>query len=574
MNKKHLFSLVLPVCLLCGLSLTVFSCKEDDEVSAPTVDNEFVTRGIEIDMNSTILSVPVACDGMWTAVLEKGTRWARIQEWQVSYKGAKTLRITVDANTTGADRKTVLKIGDSEGNLTRINLRQTPRDDNSSGLEFSGKRLGTGIDYDYALNVKLNANRTGKQEEFEPTRIHKENNIFNIEAIEGWIRDGDMQKSAYVEAVIPVASLEASLMDSSVVQYKHLDVALTLGVEFGPVEFRAHGNYNSTKSESRAIVDYTIVRNCPMYNVYLSPAEISAFANDAKYNHVDWDAIDAAYAQIDELIEFYVDKNQKARRKPKVNEWGLTEAQEEEIADMEDQVNYLFDYANVISSSFTGRLNELYNAITKPLNRGREIDTAKADATLNALDNEYGPFFIAGGDYGGNLVMHCEIDTMYLLGTTTFGGKLSAQFAGLFDLEGQFNYTDSGYTLLRDSHTKIDIVGGTGNDTADAMLACVTGGNATDLAKWQNILKEWIASMYSPSGDQPNKSQAAPIRYVITPIWMLFRDPVVQQYAQEYFMEKYADRGIYGYFGIMNGTLNPGATETLNTSSEFWQKKE
>ena len=437
-----------------------------------------------------------------------------------------------------------------------------------------GRASGYGFvncdDYDYVLNMKEVSTRNG---DFDASKVHHLNNLFNITVIQEKMKaGGGLQKSAYVESVIPIASLMAQLMDSSLVQSKHLDVAMTLGVEFGPISFNGHGDYTSDKKESRAKIDYTIVRNCPMYNVYVSPAELATFAEDPKNNHVDLDAEDAAWAQIDEEIEFYVKKN-KRRRNLEVNDRGLTEEQEEIIEAMEDAIGVYYDYGGVFSSGFTGRCNELRAAITKRKQRGKAIDTEKADATLNAIDNEYGPFFIAGGDYGGAIMMHCDIDTMALAGKDSLGGELSAEFAGMFEVEGSFHYTSEGYTLLRNSNTKIYIFGGNANETADKMLGIITSGDATNLNKWQGAMKDWISSMYSPSGDDPKLSEAAPISYTITPIWTLFRDPDVQEYVQNYFLKKYASRGINAYFGIMNGSVAPaGFSEIVDPNSDFWSK--
>jgi hypothetical protein len=53
---------------------------------------------------------------------------------------------------------------------------------------------------------------------------------------------------------------------------------------------------------------------------------------------------------------------------------------------------------------------------------------------------------------------------------------------------------------------------------------------------------------------------------------MLFSYPEIQEYAQEYFLKKYKSRGIYGYFGIMNGEYEGGmAEEASNIYSDFWK---
>ncbi|MBP5770479.1 MAG: hypothetical protein J6W75_03855 [Bacteroidaceae bacterium] len=575
---KKYFNLLLMAALVCGLSMGITSCSDKDDAgdnaSAIEIDKDITTRGVETDMQSAVIEVPVKCNGHWTATLKKGTTWARILEWQVAYDGPKTLRIAIDENLSKADRRTTLNIGNSDGELTKIEVRQYYNFEgqpptNGSGQAFADKGLGTGIDYDYVLNMKNVANANS---EFDATKVHHLNNLFNMTVIDDLMKRNKLQKSAYVESVIPIANLMANLMDSSLVQNKYLGTSLTLSVEFGPISFTGHGKYGSKKEESRAIVDYTIVRNCPMYNAYVSPAELASFAEDPKNNHVDFDAEDAAWQQIDDEIEFYLSRN-KRRRGLEVNDRGLTEEQEEIIEAMEDAAAVYYDYGGVFSSGFTGRCNELRAAITKMIQRKKPIDTKKADATLNAIDNEYGPFFIAGGDYGGAMIMHCDIDTMALAGRDTLSGEMSAEFAGMFEVEGSFYYTTEGYTLLRNSNTRIYIYGGNANETADKMLGFITGGNATDLNKWQGTMKDWISSMYSPAGNEPKLSEAAPISYTITPIWTLFRDPDVQEYVQNYFLKKYASRGINAYFGIMNGTVAPpGFGELVDPNSDFWSQ--
>ena len=574
---KRNLNYLLTAALVCGLSLAATSCKDDDKddvapASVVTIGSDLTTRGIEVDMQSHLIQVPIDCNGEWTATLPAGTDWARILDWQVIFEGKRTLRLVIDENLSKADRRTTLNIGNSDGEVTKINVVQFYNFEgqpptNGSGQAFADKGLGTAIDYDYALNAKLNAERS---EDFQPTKIHGLNNLFNITVIqELQKRTSDpLHASAYVESVIPLAELQASLLDSCVAQTKNLEVALTLGVEFGPISFEAHGEYKSEKFESRAAVDYTIIRRSPMYNVYVSPAELATYATDVLHNEMDFDRDDAAWEKVEQLEAKYKERNAKRGLKG-LNENGLTDAQQKEIDNMYDMIPILYDYAGIFSANFTKRYNELYNAITRKKLQEKPIDEAEVRKILNAIDNEYGPFFIAGGDYGGSLTMHCKIDTMAMQGTTDFSGELSAQFAGLFDVQGDFHYTEDGYSLLRQFSPDIYIYGGNANETTDQMLACITSGNATDLQRWQGILLGWLDSMYSTPG-QPDNSQAAPISYIITPIWTLFSDANIQEICQAYFIEKYRNRGIEKYLGIMNGEFKPTFEELVNPQSDFW----
>jgi len=558
----------------------LFSCEKDDTPSNVTVDEELVARGVETDMQSAVIEVPVKCDGEWHVTLtQTKPHWLRIEGWQVVYNGNATLTLIIDENLSKVDRSAMLRITNNVGELvqaipvTQFYNYKGEAPTNGSGQAFADKGLGTALAYDYALNLKQMV--TMNPNEYQASKVHLLNNVLNFARIEDWMSRGVMQKSTYVEAPIPVSNLQAVLLDSCLVQSKTLEVSLDLSVEFGPLTVTGHGEYNSYKQESRAHVDYAIIRHAPMYNVYLSPAELSAFASDARYNKVDFDADDAAFAQIDETIVRYQRYNQRTR-KTNLNYRGLTEEQEIEVSNMEDAINLRYDHAGVYSTAFNERYNELYNEIIRRKRQGKEVDMEKLEAILGALDSEFGPFIIAGGDYGGAMYLHCQIDTMKLDGAAKFDGKISAEFAGLFNFEGTVTYSEEGYSLLRDSNTDIQILGGSANETADKMLDCITSGDATDLGNWQQLLVEWIQSMYSdgspdrPFEGTPNVSKAVPISFTVTPIWTFIREAEIQKYVKDYFMEAYKERGIGNYFGIMEGSDNPGAENFMNLYKGYW----
>ena len=563
---------------------TLFSCQKnaEDTPSTVTVDKELVAHGVETDMQSAVKEVPVKCDGEWHVTITQGTpRWLRIEGWNVVYKGDATLTLIIDENLSKVDRKAMLRITNNVGELvqtipvTQFYNYEGEAPTNGSGQAFADKGLGTALAYDYALNVKkmvtMNAN------EYQASKVHLLNNVLNFARIEDWLYRGIMQKSTYVEAPIPVSNLQAVLLDSCLVQSKSLSVGMDLGVEFGPLTVSGHGQYNSAKDESRAHVDYSIIRRAPMYNVYLSPAELSAFASDARYNKVDFDADDAAFAQIDETIVRYQRYNQRTR-KTDLNYRGLTEDQEIEVSNMEASIILRYDHAGIFSTAFNDRYNELYNAIVRRKNQGKEVNLDELESILGALDSEFGPFIIAGGDYGGSMFLHCEIDTMKMVGNASFVAQMSAEFAGIGNFTGKLDYTEDGYNLLRDSNTDIKILGGSANETADKMLDCITSGEATDLGNWQQLLMEWVQSMYSdgspdnPFSGTPNVSKAVPISFTITPIWTFIREAEIQKYVKDYFMEAYKERGIGEYFGIMEGSDNPGAENFMNLYKNYWEE--
>ena len=161
-------------------------------------------------------------------------------------------------------------------------------------------------------------------------------------------------------------------------------------------------------------------------------------------------------------------------------------------------------------------------------------------------------------------------------GEADIEGNLNGSFAGAFDVHGEFSYSETGMSILRDINTKIDIQGGDANATTDALFAVFASDDVSNYNKIQEILTNWVNSMKTQAdGGTYNASRAVPIRFSINPIWNLFADPETQEYAQNYFMKKYADRNIATYFSIMKGEKDEngdrkGASEAL--SQKEWDK--
>ena len=590
--KKNL-NLLLMGALVCGLSLGVTSCKDDDDdnnggdvTTQVTIEQDLLSHGVETDMQSDVIEVPIKSDGLWTATLRtsKGGRdipdWCRILDWHVSYNGNQTLEIAVDENSTKADRVCYLVLGNDGDSYQAITLRQntTYKGEplaNGSGQAFSNLGMGTGIYYDYLLDM---TNKSNETRNFDPTLVHKSNNIFNISRIQKLQSMGKLQQSAYVEAPIQLDNLKASLLDSCALQSKRCSVSVELGVEFGVISFTGKGRYNSKKDEARANVDYTIVRQAPMYNVYLSPAELTAYS--ARNRKIDNDIEDNLEDEIDDMIERYSTRNQKKIDRGKlsaddVNERGLTEEQEEEIDCMYDNSPIEYDFAGIFSTAFAAHYNKLYNAITRRNMRNRPIDTQTATQVMDLIDTQFGPFYIDGGNFGGLMVVHARVDTMSLRGLSQFGGEAKLEaLGGACNLDVSFSYLEDGYNAWHYIKPDFHIYGGNATDTSTKLMGIIASGNPNDMRQWQETLLNWIHSMESPTGDETStkQSDASPITFIVQPIWQLFNEPDIHAFAKEYFMTKYKDRGIAAWEAMCSGGVTPKADDLLNVNSDFWKK--
>lgn len=584
---KKYFNGLLTAATVAAFGMSVASCSDNfdnsvtvEDAPAVIVSDELANRGIRTDMESVVIEVPVNCKGEWSAVIPKGVDWLQILDWKVNYDGSKTLQLLIDENYTKSVRESKLMLADNDGNVTNIRVMQSNSVANgaftTSGSAFSSKGLGCGIDYDYIFNLKNNIARDDRGEKFVISNIRKENNIFNIAQIEKLQQQSvdPLAASAYVEANIPMAYLEAVLYDSCLVQDKELEVGLEIGVSYGPISGRAKGDYSSVATETRDLINYTIVRDAPMYDVYLSPAELSAYADE--YGGIDESSDDRGWKIIDDKIASFVKKNEHQKRTD-VNWRGLTEEQETIISAMEDQMEGKFDYAGIFSVRFTQRYNQLYLALVQTKLAGKEPDYAKANQVLDALDNEYGPFFMTGGNFGGTMYVDTQIHKDSLNGETHLSGTIQAEMSGMvsINLYGSITYSERGYSYLRESNTKIEVFGGAANNIAGDYMKIIWGQTPSNLNSWADVMDRWISSMWSGTGDNPQISEAVLTSMKVTPIWVLFSYPEMQEYAQEYFLKKYKSRGIYSYFGLMNGEMEGGmAEEASNLNSDFWKAAE
>ena len=574
--KKHFMLLSAMAAAVIGI--LAVSCQKDpdyNEKVAKTI-SQWEKEGIEVDMQSHVIEMDVNETGEWIAVSEAKDKWLLVNDNVLTYQGPHHVLVCIDENRTEIDRKSTIYIEDSKGEIHQIPVRQNynfngEAPTNGNGLAFSNNGVGFGVDYDYVLDTRGIAKRNALEDakiangsmqesertKFAPTKVKKNNPIFNIQRIERLMETSDgnggtkLGAQTYVETEIPYVDLYAKLMDSTVCQAKHLDVSLELGVSFGCIEFVAGATYDSDANEERQKMDYTVIRNSPIYNVTISEAEVANYAEDTMY----WEVEDEkSFQKKLDAIETKIARYERINKSG-----GLTAAQQAIIDGMYAKLDApKFD--GVFSGSFAAMYWELYVAVA-------EQDEEKIEEAMNKIDDYVGPFYISGGDFGGAMTIHAIIDNLSMEGYVEAGGNLDADIAGAFKVTGKFNYSERGMTLMRNADARFYIYGGDANKVSDMMTGIMFSENPTDRDAWTEAIAYWINSMYGrknsngqyrdddfPSeNDHVDLSMAAPISFIITPVWNLFWDSKMQKTAKEWFLKKYESRGINEYFGIMNG---------------------
>lgn len=591
MKKYQIFRFLGMATLIGAMSLGVTSCKSDSDddltvdntPSVVTVEGGLLANGITVSAKQASAQVSIKSDGKYTVFLPSDVRWAAIQAYMVEYEGDQTLTLNFDPNATGADRNTTLYLFNSFGEKQTITVRQQGSDLNAgSGQTFQDKGLGHGIDYDYAMETKGNRSSVLKDLKeavkgvFTPDKVMKQNNVFNTQKIEELQRSADRKlklQDGYTEAKYDLADLQTKMLDSALVQNKTLDVKLTLGIELGVISFSAHGSYTNVAEESRDHIDYVIIRNAPMYNAYYSPANLRAYAQG--HNTYDGLQEDLDFDFIDNKIERYKKINERMEL-TNLNKEGLTQAQSEEINMLYENMKVNWQFGGIYSIGMQKLYSDLYNCFYDANKMARKvIDRDKAIEYVKQLDNDYGPLFIAGADFGGQLNVMIRADTLYVEDNTTFEGELTADMAGLFNVEGHFDYTSNGFTVMHENQTNIQIFGGSANLTADKMLAMVMSNKPDDRKGWRDALSKWLNSMKS-SETEGKVSEAAPISYIISPIWVIFAEPDIQEFVKQWFLEtyRYKTPNLQYYLGIMEGNIEPNVKAVINGDESTQVKSE
>ena len=592
---------MLATALMGGLSLSVTSCKSDEDAvvekitpSTVTIDSDILAHGIVTDMENTVVELPVQCDGEWVAILsiddaedDDTNYWVKIQNWKGFYSGNQTLRLQFDDNMSGVDRSTTLTIANNLGDIKTVTVRQNftwkgQAPTNSSAQAFQNKGIGYGIDYGYLLDMKSvkfrnstgdaaasGGNTDADSKDYNPLKVKKMDNIYHLTAIDQLCKAGKMgaDKDAYVEEPIEIANLEAELLDSAMIKQHNLTIALKLGASIGPIEFSIDGKYVDQRREDKGYVNYVITRNAPVWDVSTSPAAIAQYAGE---NSDTDDEQDEKFAKkVQNMRAQYIKQNMKLSDKSKLDADSLTKTQKKIIDGLYSKHLMSFSWGGVYSSYFENCMSKLYNHIVLRLAGGMKIASEKADQVCQDLDDHYGPFIIAGGQFGGSMTITMEIDTIRLEGHTELHGQAALNVnVGVGDINGEASaeWIADGWNRVRSYKPSIHIYGGSARDTEAELLAIMFSDNPDSHEQWVDALVNWMKSMVQ-SADDGNMSQAAPISFTAVPIWHFFPDTEISNYVRSYFMNKYMTRGIKKYMDIIDDV--PGHMSFIELLNEM-----
>ena len=546
---KKYFNFLLTAALVGGLSLGYVSCSDDDDkkeaVTNVTVDEDLINHGIDVKAAGETVNVNVKMEGTWTASIENGSAddldWATIENEHLTFTGSRTLKLNITANPTGADRNATLELFGLEGDPITVKIHQVGADVNAgqtnSALAFEGHGLGHGVDISYAMDTaaiaaRLKSNPTAQ---FDWTHIKKENLVYNMDNIKKLVDNRTLNPQAYVESRIPTYDLQLSLIDSTVNQNKDFKVGINMNLTFGFIEFQAGVSYQAKKKEGRAHLDYSILRNAPMYNAVVSPLEIATYAADQSVDAIE--KFGEEYAKLEEQV---VEKYGSWEELQKTNKFTYN-------AWKKKLDKYRPNFGNVFSTGFSKLLWDYYKAMIT----GEE---AEADKALAAIDESFSPFFITGGNWGGTMAILARIDTNMMKGKDSAYATLTGDLSQFGSVSGEMSLSTEGMELYRNMRIKLNILGGNPK-VGDDVAAWLLNPNPTDYEKLQQVLKDWIATMVSPADEKATSDNSAlPTEFFYTPVWTLM-DTDYREYARNWFMKRYEkNTSVMAFLGISEGT--------------------
>ena len=529
MNTRRYFNAVLSAVFVMGLGMSVTSCKSDDDsgggddnqVSTLTLDESVMRNGVETDMESAVVPLNVKCNGGWSVAIEKGKDWVSVENNKIFYNGSQTLQLLFDENRTEVDRTATLYITNDADEIQAVTLRQTTlykgeAPNNSNIQNFGGKGLGCGINVGQLFRDQTQA----ASSKYNPLAIHKLNNVFNLGKIESLIDKGAFTgENPYVEIITERGEASIVKWDSLVAKSRTLDASLNIEISFGFFSMTVGGHYNASDTMNHVGVDYAIVRNLSLFNAYVQPTVLRSYA--MKQDAIDMmnaGDVDALYDKVEAQEAAY-----KKRNKRRFGKEDLTVDQQAAINAMYDQIDNLHTYGGVFSTGFATTYTKLASAL-------RSKDQAKINATLEQIDADYGPFFIARAVLGGSLNMNCWLSNSYLKTAGTLEVKAALEGEGMFKVNGTLNWSQKGLDAVRNSRRTYDIYG----------------------VRLDECTNAWVNSLYGTDPDgTPGTSNAALITVTLTGIWELFEDPQMQTTVKEYFLKKYAKYDLAKYVDMM-----------------------
>ena len=535
--KMKRMNYMLMAALMGGLSLTFVACSDDDNKGAGIqVDEEVLAHGIEVNADMQTAQLPVSMEGNWTALIDEGeNEWVCIVDDRIAFDGSKTLTLSFRSNPDGADRTAKLNLYALESNeVVTVNIRQQGHDANaavkSSGVVFQSQGLGHGIVVSYFLDTdQVQRNQKNSPESFSMIKAKGINSVYDMEQIQSLVNRNVLKKVAYEETANNVYELLATLVDSTVAQNKSFEASVNMSCSFGFIEFEAAVAYQATKNQSSGHVDYSILRYAPLYDVSVSPAEIAAYAMDESFeamiNYPD------EYEKLTETIEAKYGSWEELEKKSPIAYKGY----------IKKLNKYRPDFGNVFSTGFSTDLWEYYKAIME----GKED---KAREALENIDESYSPFVITGGTWGGSMNVMARVDTMSMVGKDSLYASLNVDLSSFGSVGGEITLTSEGLDLFRNAELNVQLYGGDPS-VGDAVTAWILSPDITNYSTLQKLLKDWILTMKSPADPEADdKTAAAPIEYVMTPVWMLI-DPEYRKFARDWFYEKYRGSTVLEFFG-------------------------
>ena len=558
MRMKKYFNYLLMAGMVCGLSMGMVACSDDDDdnndVVQPitmSVDQNVITRGITVDVHSSIVEIPVKCSGSWQAWLPSDVEWVDLEGESVFFEGNQVLRLHFDENRDKVDRSTTLRIITDDGEEVKIKVTQTQlwngqTPDNGSNAQWFGDNgIGRGFNYEYMFEGDPDSNHRVK---FDPQRMTMLNPIFNwaniVELQKKTGTDGKkiLSADAYVENTPEAIDFSDIMRDSLVHGKDSIGVTFDLEISFGFVEFEGHGEYKAKENKDAVKLNYLISRSATVYEVFTSPSELAMAANDlGGESELTDEELEAQEAKILKKEANYKKQNQmKYKRKkeatPEQLDPDYLEPWQEEAINAEYDKLGTPTYAGIFSKSF-GRL---YFKLNRAVESGN--DEALANL-LEKLDSDYGPLFVGRGWFGGSLNMRVLVDKDSIDTDGQFSGTLAGGVNNIFHIEGTVTYMEEATRYVRNSDAYISVYGGNASETANKLMAHFSSDAPTDRQHLLEILEKWGDSLKETIDDNGKNvpSKAVMESMQLIGIWTLFDNEDTANAVRDYMFQKHPD---------------------------------
>ena len=246
--------------LCCAMTFVGISCSDSDSESGKlNVDETYLSKGIVVGEDGDIVTIPVICNGDWTASVPEDCDWVNVLISKGNGNGKVVFAVDPQYEEIARNATLTLLGGDTKVN---IKIQQTVSGKNDGEYKFfSSKGLGCG---------------------FNPnTHLKTTSSVLNFRGIEALAKADPLNfGDVYYVGTVNELNAGISMNDSIEHKYDSLCVKLSLEITYSNFKFGMHGAIVSDENRIDSVVKSHYGATYPLYQGNVQYADLASAYRD------------------------------------------------------------------------------------------------------------------------------------------------------------------------------------------------------------------------------------------------------------------------------------------------------